>query len=254
MLQAVTLPVAAVTAEQREQMYRLMDAHYEAVDRGRFVGDLLEKDAVILLRGADGAIQGFTTFLRYGPAHPWTGGPVRVLYSGDTIIDRRHWGSQALAFEWLYQAGREQARHRDAPLVWFLISKGPRTYRYLSAFSRSYWPHHAVPTPPAVQALMQALATDRFGADYSPTTGVVHFPASRGHLRPQLAELSPAERRRPEVAFFLRMNPGYLGGDELVCLTELTPTNLKPLSRRVFERGLRDGLARCDAPCLETSA
>ena len=254
MLQAVTLPVAAICAEQRDELYRLMDTHYEACAPARFVEDLLEKDAVILLQGSDGVIHGFTTFLCYGLTHPWTGTPVQVLYSGDTIIDRRHWGSQALAFEWIYQAGRQKARHRDEPLVWFLISKGPRTYRYLSAFSRSYWPHHAVPTPAPVQALMQALAINRFDADYCPATGVVHFRESRGHLRRELAELSPAERRRPEVAYFLRRNPGFIGGDELVCLTDLTPDNLKPLPRRLFERGQRDELDGADAPCLAATA
>jgi len=39
--------------------------------------------------------------------------------------------------------------------------------------------------------------------------------------------------------FFLRSNPGYTSGDELVCLTELTSGKLRPLARRVFEQGLR---------------
>ena len=41
------------------------------------------------------------------------------------------------------------------------------------------------------------------------------------------------------MAFFLRSNPGYLRGEELVCLTELASDNLRPLARRVFEQGLR---------------
>jgi hypothetical protein len=30
------------------------------------------------------------------------------------------------------------------------------------------------------------------------------------------------------VAFFLSRNPGHAAGDELVCLTELSPANLTP--------------------------
>ena len=43
---------------------------------------------------------------------------------------------------------------------------------------------------------------------------------------------------RPETAFFLASNPGYVHGDELVCLTELSTENLRPIARRVFQKGL----------------
>ena len=249
-LQARTLPVSALTDAQVVQMYRLMVTHYDAVDQTRFEADLVEKDRVILLCSPEGTIHGFTTLRRYHLQHPTMHTTVRVLYSGDTIIDRRHWGSQALAFEWVYQSGREKARHPEEPLFWFLISKGPRTYRYLSAFCHSYWPHHTIQTPDNVSRLMHTLAIQRFGADYDPARGLVHFPASRGHLRRELAENDTEERRRPEVEYFLQANPKYTQGDELVCLTELAAANLKPLGRRIFEKGLRETAAQSDAPCL----
>jgi hypothetical protein len=231
-----------------------MAAHYDAVDYATFSVDLADKDQVILLRDADATLCGFTTLKRYRLDHPAAHDPIRVLFSGDTVIDRRHWGSQVLAFAWIELAGQEKGRHPAEPLFWFLISKGPRTYRYLSAFSRSYWPHHALPTPCDVSALMHSLAVQRFGADYYPDRGVVHFPASRGHLRHELSAVGAADLRRPEVQFFLRANPGYVHGDELVCLTELSSGNLKPLARRVFEKGLRHAEAKTGAPCLATPA
>jgi len=254
MLQATTVPTSALEPAEVSAMFRLMAAHYEAVDYASFLADFAEKDRVILLRSPAGVIQGFTTYLSYCLEHPISRAKVRAVYSGDTIIDRRQWGGQALAFEWLYQAGKTKARHAAEPLYWFLISKGPRTYRYLSAFSRSYWPHHARPTPAQESALMHALATRRFGEHYCSERGLVHFPASRGHLRPELAEVDAADRRRPEVRHFLQANPGYVYGDELVCLTELTVANLKPLSRRVFERGLRAELSPRDAASLAAPA
>ena len=254
MLQAVTLPVSAITAAQLTTMYQLMSAHYDAVDYSRFAADLVEKDRVIVLHDAAGDILGFTTFKCYPFAHPTTQIPVQIVFSGDTIIDRRHWGTQALAFEWICQAGRQKARHPDHPLFWFLISKGPRTYRYLAAFSHRYWPYHARQTPHETGQLIHALATQRFGADYDPKQGVVRFPASRGHLVPELAEVHATERSRPEVDFFLRANPGYVRGDELVCLTELDAVNLKPLSRRLFEKGMRESITRSHTPCLVSIA
>ena len=85
-------------------------------------------------------------------------------------------------------------------------------------------------------------------------TSGVRIPASRGHLRKEFAEVDATDRERPEVAFFLHANPGYVRGDELVCLTELSSANLKPLSRRIFEKGLRDASAQSNASSLETFA
>jgi hypothetical protein len=48
-------------------------------------------------------------------------------------------------------------------------------------------------------------------------------------------EPSAREAARPDVAFFLRANPGYRQGDELVCLCPLSRDNMRPLTRRVFD-------------------
>ncbi len=243
MLRATTRHISDLNADDRQQMFQLMASHYDEIDRARFDEDLSEKHRVVLLQDETQALQGFSTYLVYATLHPTTRQPVRVIYSGDTIINRAHWGSQALAFEWLYQAGREKAREPEAPLYWFLISKGIRTYRYLAAFSRTYWPHPVDATPDEARALLEAVATQRFGAHYQPALGVIKFDTSRGHLRQELAIVDVSERRRPEVEFFLQANPGYAQGDELACLTELSSDNLKPLARRVFNRGL------AEAPC-----
>ena len=113
-------------------------------------------------------------------------------------------------------------RSRTCPLYWFLIVKGHRTYRYLSAFSIDFYPHWQTPTPPWAQSIMTGFARRRFGDAYDAERGVVSFPQSRGHLKPMWAAVEPDEAARADVAFFLRSNPGYVRGDELVCLTELS--------------------------------
>jgi hypothetical protein len=85
---------------------------------------------------------------------------------------------------------------------------------------------------------MDALARERFAQAYDARRGVVSFARSRGHLKPRWAAIEASETLRDDVSFFLRSNPGYARGDELVCLTELAPGNLRPLARRVFEQGL----------------
>jgi hypothetical protein len=183
----------------------------------------------------DGAIQGFTTLLVLEAE--CDGGPVRAIYSGDTIIDRAYWGSQVMAFTWTRLAGAIKAAEPDVPLYWFLIVKGHRTFRYLSAFTRNFYPHWSVETPARERALMDQLAQAHFPGFYRADLGIVHFPESHGHLKPDLAEIDLAEAQRADVAFFLARNPGYRNGDELVCLTELSADNLRPLARKQFLTG-----------------
>jgi hypothetical protein len=51
------------------------------------------------------------------------------------------------------------------------------------------------------------------------------------------------DQGRPEVRFFLAANPGYVRGDELLCLCRLAPDNLTPIARRAFEQGMREASA-----------
>jgi hypothetical protein len=235
--QAYVERLSALANSTIRQMYNLYGRYYEATSMSLFESDLSDKDFVVMLHDASGAVIGFSTLAILNTEID--GRRVRAIYSGDTIIDRAHWGTQALAFTWLRFAGAVKAEVPDWPLYWFLIVKGHRTYRYLSAFSIDFYPHWQTPTPAWAQSIMAGLARGRFNDAYDAERGVVSFPQSRGHLKPAWAAVEPEEALRPDVAFFLRSNPGYINGDELMCLTELSSGNLRPLARRVFEQGAR---------------
>jgi len=227
--------VASLTDRAIGAMFDLYDKYYAATSRPLFEADLRNKDFVVTLREPSGALAGFSTL---AVIEAEVGGErLRAIYSGDTIIDHAHWGTQALAFTWIRFAGTIKAWAPERPLYWFLIVKGHRTYRYLSAFSVDFFPRWDTPTPARTRAVMDELARARFAAAYDASRGVVSFPQSRGHLKPQWALIDPDEAARPDVSFFLRSNPGYGRGDELVCLTELASGNLRPLARRVFDQG-----------------
>jgi len=231
--------VAAIGEAGQREMFSLFERYYEGTGFEIFRRDLLAKDHAVLLRDRLGVLRGFSTLALY--TREYRGGPLKVVFSGDTIVDERAWGSHAFAFSWLRWVGALKARAPQVPLYWLLISKGHRTYRYLPAFSRSYYPAHDRPTPPPVQALMDFLAADRFGAAYKAASGVLRFAGLEGHLRSHYARIPEKDLRLPEVRYFLQRNPGYAQGDELVCLCELAADNLRPIARRVFESGARSG-------------
>lgn len=212
-------------ASERAAMLGLMDAVYEGVSATAFEADLDAKDACLLLRTPRGALAGFSTqrFVTVEVA----GRPVRGVFSGDTVIAPEHWGSPAL-----FQAfARRYIVERDEPVWWFLISKGHRTYRMLTTFFTEFWPNRRAATPAAARAIMDAYATALYPDDYNRATGVLEYHHAKDRLRPGVAGISERELRLPDVAFFAERNPGWAEGHDLVCLAELTPSNLKPRMR-----------------------
>ncbi len=218
-------------------LFTLYDKYYDGTDYSLFLQDLSNKDYVILLRDNNGAIQGFST-LAVLPFE-FEANTQRAIFSGDTIINHYHWGERTLPIAWCHLAGQIKASAPEQPLYWFLIVKGYRTYRYLSLFSKRFFPTWRHDTPPQYQALMNYLATMKFGSAYDPQRGVIRFPTPHGYLRKPWADIRPAIRDKPDVRYFLERNPGYEKGDELMCLTELCPENLRSHARQAFMEGLR---------------
>lgn len=226
----------------RRELHALFSRHYENVSWELFSADFAEKDFVILLRrGRGGPVAGFSTqkVLRCETA----GHEMRVLFSGDTVIDKEAWGEQGLVRAWCRLAGAVKAQRPDTPLYWLLICKGYRTYLYLPLFFHDYWPRHGRPTPPKAQALLDAFAKAKFGRAYNRKTGLLRFKEAKGNLTPALAEVPAGRRDDPRVKYFLERNPGYAKGDELVCLTEVSGANTKGLANRLYKQGFTEGLS-----------
>ena len=222
--------IPSLTDEDRRAMAKLYLAHYDGSNETLFFSDLKDKTEVLLVR-CGAVLVGFTTLQVY--ELEWERRSVCVVYSGDTVVDRAHWGQQALAFTWIARMGEVKRETPDAPVYWFLIVKGHRTYRYLPTFAKSFYPHWSIDRSD-LKPLADALARKKFGEDYNATTGVVEFAKSKGHLKDDIALPTAKERTKEAVKFFLARNPDYLRGHELVCLCELAEENMKPLTKRIF--------------------
>lgn len=230
-LVGTTVGRAALDATTQAAMLRLFQAFFDRVDPRLFARDLAAKDQVILLHDAEtGALQGFSSLALAETAVQ--GQQISVVYSGDTIVHPAAWGTPELPSTWIkgvlaLTAGMAQ------PVYWLLISSGYKSYRFLPVFYRDFYPRYDRPTPPDVQALLDALALARFGAQYDPARGVVRFAEGATPLRPGVADMDAGRLRNPHVRFFLERNPGHDQGDELVCLTRIHPDNFTAAGQRV---------------------
>ena len=178
--QALFKRVAAVTENDHNEIARLYLSYFDGSDEERVISDLEDKTEVLLLYYQKSLV-GFTTLQLYD--FEWQDSLIQIIYSGDTVVHHAHWGQQALAFAWIANLGKLKRERPDVPLYWFAIFKGHRTYKFLPAFSKSFYPYWSIDRSD-LKPLADAIALEKFGSAYSPRTGIVKFDESRGHLNP----------------------------------------------------------------------
>lgn len=213
-------------------MYSLMEKHYENSVYDSFIHDLAEKDWLIELR-EDGTnlLRGFSTQMLLDV--PLQEANAVALFSGDTIVDKDHWGSTALAIAWGKLAVKIIEENPGRHVYWFLICKGFRTYRFLSVFFKEFYPCWNQPPSPELKRVMDVLAAEKFSHHYDPQRGILLADQNAYRIKMEVDMLSE-NRNDPHVRFFLERNPRYKEGDELCCLTPLTLDNFSAAARRLM--------------------
>lgn len=217
-----------LTHDELMKMYGLLRDHFDGVTTEQFLRDIAEKNWVILMERS-GRLVGFSTLLAYETR--MDGEPFSVIYSGDTIVAVEAWKSSTLARTWIESVAKLRSLYPRGPYLWLLITSGFRTYRFLPLFWREFFPRFDRDTPESWKRLTDCLAGERFGSQYDSVHGVVRFQNSQ-RLRGSLAGIPEGRKTDPHIAFFAARNPGHLKGDELVCITELSPENLTDAGRR----------------------
>jgi hypothetical protein len=230
-LTSLAVPRMDLSAKDIESLFRVFSENFNGATLEIFERDLSNKNWVILLRDAQtNEIEGFSTLALYETT--FNHQPLSVVYSGDTIIRRDYWGTPQLPSTWI-KTVLEKSAHLVQPLYWLLISSGYKTYRFLTVFYKEFYPRYDLSTPSDIQFLMEHLARQRFGADYHCDEGVVRFHNGATPLREGIADVSGERLLDPHVAFYISRNPGYVNGDELVCITRVHPDNFTPAGRRM---------------------
>ena len=217
---ARTAPVASLDARTRAAAFALFRAAYENACRERFEHDLAEKQHIILLYdAATNALKGFSTVLVREIVTP--SGPATVVFSGDTVIDREYWGQKQLQLAFAKLLVRLKLRAPWRPVYWFLVSKGYRTYLLLAnSFPRSV-PRAGTSDDATLRAVLDDLATERFGDQYDRLRGVVRYATPHERVREGIAPVTQLALQNPHVRFFVERNRNHADGVELACLADV---------------------------------
>lgn len=215
--------------DQSSAMYRLLSSHFDGVTQAQFLSDLQQKNWIILIE-RDHLIVGFSTLCAYETTA--YGEVCSVIYSGDTIVSPDASNSSTLPRIWIESVATLRKSYPRGRFLWLLITSGFRTYRFLPVFWREFYPRYDRPTPPAWQQMLCQLAARRFASRFDPSSGIVKFDNPQ-MLKPGLAGIPLGRLHDPHIEFFAARNPNHPSGDELVCLCELSSSNLTSAGRRM---------------------
>ncbi len=207
---------------KRLHMYSILENYYQDVNWSEFQHDLSEKTHVILLENPETGICGFSTILCKEIVVD--GKSVTAVFSGDTILEKRFWGSPALGIQFLVYLWRLRLRNPFKPVYWLLISKGYKTYLLMANNFAWYFPHIKRETPEFEKNLMLKFYSSKFGKNYDHQTGIINFGSkATAKLKSNVAPISKElSGQVPKIGFFEAKNPHWQEGNELACVARMT--------------------------------
>lgn len=222
-----------------ERMYFIMEQNYSSISSYAFEKDLKNKEFIGLLKDNDNQTQGFTTYA----INPFGLGTseYNILFSGDTIISPKYWGSQELVKGWCKTVGGLIAGKPEKKWYWFLLSKGHRTYMYLPLFFEQYYPALDKSREVDLFPIINKCANAMYGSNWKPERKVISFDKSHGELKKIHTETTLEKvKSYVHIDFFLQRNPGFENGDELTCMAELNVDNMRRFTKNIVIEGMKN--------------
>ena len=110
----ISKQVKNITDKERMEIVSLYLRYYDGSSPAQVIYDLENKTEIILML-LDDKIVGFTTLEFY--QRIWNEKTIGIVYSGDTIIEREHWGQQSLTFACITRMGQYKQENPEMPLL-----------------------------------------------------------------------------------------------------------------------------------------
>jgi len=217
MLYTTYQKIHTLTVEEVHRMHALFEAHYACSPLATFLDDLGRKEGVFVVRHKKThQIVGFSTL----GVHKFQlgGSTVKGLFSGDTIIERAHWGSRSLQTAFAWKLFLEALKSPFSRQYWLLISKGYKTYLLLARNFPDFHPQRDVPQP-ELESLVIDYCEALFPGKLNRQTLLLEFGEDANRLKADVATITDEMRERDaDIRFFESRNPSWQQGTELPCI------------------------------------
>ena len=228
-----TKSASSLSETELARMFELLSLEFLGVHREDFLRDLAEKESVMLLRaqGAQGMIVGFSTLMTL--ELPGANGPVRAVFSGDTTVLPQYRCSTGIGIEAVKYFLKTMQAFPGREIYYVLISKGWRTYRILPFFFKRFAPSYDAETSLEDTDIIDAFGRTKYPHSYEKGSGLIRFANEAQRLMPDTIDARPPAYEDEHVEFFIKKNPTYLSGTELVCVAKICFDNFTDAARRI---------------------
>lgn len=214
--------VTSLSLEDRNQCFDVLQESFEGVSMGGFLQDLFEKEQVILLRDGDSQIVGFSTLMSF----PLTtqDGVMEIVFSGDTAVHPCARNSREIG-RCLAMYLQIVLSRSENPVWYVLISKGWRTFRAMWFLFQKAYPHNKEDLlSPEYQAIVSAFGRYKYQNRTLRDNSVLIATDDAQRIRLESEDL--IIRNNEDGRLFTELNPGYVNGDELVCIAPVRTDNM----------------------------
>lgn len=219
-LTSLTIERTNLSDGQIERMWAIFHRYYLNTSKDVFIKDLNDKDIVFLLVDQKTQeIQGFSTLKNITVNEGKK--TIYAVFSGDTIIEKEYWGQGALGVAFLKYLFMQKLRRPFSPLYWFLISKGFKTYLLMANNFQNHYPRFESETPSSIQKLIDHLGHSLFADSYRSDLGLIKIQ-NKDALKEDVAPITVDMLKNDRISHFVKLNPDWKKGDELVCLAQMT--------------------------------
>lgn len=249
-IKAKLVPIRETTDADKAKMYQIFIKYYDNVTLKTFLKDFNKKDYVCMMRNRDNDIVGFSTMATIKVSYK--GSTHLAIFSGDTIVEKKYWGSTALHLGFLSYLYLQRLRHPFSPIYWFLISKGYKTYLLMANNWKDYYPRYDKKPNPQIKDVMKLFCNSLFPGVYNDKTGLLIFGNDYQRLKENVAEIDEEMKRKyPKIAYFEEINPTWRDGTELPCLVEIDWFNILTSTVAFFVKKLFFKKKKCAAVTIE---
>jgi len=235
--------VLRLSASERDQFLdelgALSGSLIDGLGRDHMEGDLAAENLVqvktLMIRDDRGRLVGFNIFRLF--ENVIDGKIVATFRAAVGILPEYRGRNSILSFAFA-QAIAYKLRHPLRKLNFICLAIHPSSYNLMSRYAHEVWPRHEQETPAETYRFMKnvfAAGGMTFADDQD------DYVISTGKFTIQ----DDAETRfwatcdKPQVQYYLRLNPNYVKGDALSCMIPLTAVNILVSGMRFVADKLR---------------
>ena len=241
------VPINTLTPPVWDQIWELTERYVDTT-RAFFEAKLQKNPEVILFRTQGGRLIGVTALDVYRVE--FGGRQASIIFTSSVVVEegyRRQNLTQRIGFQVFL---RTRLQRPFEPIYFFFDTFSYKSYIMLRRNFTEFWPRYDRPTPAWETGFIDYLAQRRYGAAWQPQKGIVERSGQK-RLKSTTAPIDDDLLAKPDISFFVTVNPGHQEGDMLVCLCPLSMKNWGFLGlsavRRMF-RGQRDPSRNKEAP------